>query len=399
VLAVPLNRSALLAALVLSSCTTRAELPPSPAPQDVEVQVVPSREVEPEIERDPDLGLAFMEATDDLVRVSGRAERTARGSLRFGYPGVSTLVHFDGTSLVARLSSSTGDNALDIRIDGEFRGILWLEREARDVAVATGLGPGRHKVELTHRTETRLGVVEVERFALPDGGRFLAPPEPPEHKLLVIGASVACGENVARGPACEPGHPSPASWDARATYGMVTAQALDAEVNLVCYGGKGLMRDWRGDEESVNGPQLFDLAVPDEEGSAPWDHARFQPHAVVVSLGNNDFNRDLPSNPNRERFVSAYVSFLSRIRDVHPEAHVFVTEGPMVRDEGEGPKKRKTLLRKYIQAAIQQFGDERVRFIAAAEQPGDSCDPHPTRGQHLRIAAALVPEIRGALDW
>lgn len=350
-------------------------------------------------ESDPDEGLPFIFATDDLVRVSGRAERTVSGSLRFGYPGVATRVHFDGTSLVARLSSSTGDNALDIRVDGQFRGILFLEPEARDVAIATGLGPGRHTVELVHRTETRLGVVELERFALPDGGRFLAPPEAPERKLLVVGASVVCGENVARGPECVPGKPSPAAWDARASFGMVAGQALGAEVNLVCYGGRGLLRDWRGDEEALNAPQFFDLALADERDPVPWDHSRFQPNAIVVSLGNNDFNRDLPAPPNRERFVDAYVSFLRHVLEVHPDARIFLTDGPMTRDEGEGAKKRKTLLQKYMQAAIKQLGNDRVRFVPAAEQPGDACDGHPTRGQHRRIAAELVPEIRQALEW
>jgi hypothetical protein len=180
---------------------------------------------------------------------------------------------------------------------------------------------------------------------------------------------------------------------------MVAGRALKAEVNLVCSGGRGVLRDWRGDEEALNAPQYFDLAVADEGDPVPWDHSRFSPDVIVISLGNNDFNRDLPALPKRERFVSAYADFLTHVLAVHPRARVFVTDGPMIRDDGEGPRKRKTLLQQYLQAAVKQLANEQVRFVPAAELPGDGCDGHPTREQHRLIAAELVPEIRQALEW
>lgn len=346
-----------------------------------------------------DDGGTFIHATDDLVLVSGRVDRTTAGSLRFGYPGVTTRLHFVGTSLVARLSSSTGASALDVRVDGRPHGILWVEPDRRDVAVATALPPGAHTVELTHRTETRLGVVEIERFALPDGGRFLEPPSFPKRKLLVIGASVVCGEGVARGPECKPGQPDPASWDARASFGMLTGQALGAEVNLVCYGGRGMVRDWRGDREVLNAPEFFELAVPDDETLTLWDHTSFQPDAILIALGNNDLNSDLPTAPAREEFVETYVSFARRLLELYPDAHLWLSDGPMVRDEAAELVQRKTLLQGYLREAVARLASDRVHFLAAAEQPGDACDAHPTREQHQAMAGELISELRRVLEW
>jgi hypothetical protein len=180
---------------------------------------------------------------------------------------------------------------------------------------------------------------------------------------------------------------------------MVTGRALNAEVNLVCYGGRGIVQDWSGDTEVLNGPDYFELAVPDEDTVTLWDHAKFQPDVIIVGLGNNDFNRDLPTPPNEEVFVSAYVSFLQRLLEVHPTAHVWITDGPMVRDAGKGLAKRKTLLQKYLNQAIKRLGSEQVHFAPGTEYPGDSCDAHPTVTQHRSIAGDLIPEIRQVLEW
>ena len=123
------------------------------------------------------------------------------------------------------------------------------------------------------------------------------------------------------------------------SYGMRLGRALSAQAQLVCYGGRGLIRDWRGRRDVPNAPQFFDLAVVDElprlHPRATWDHAAYLPDVVVVSLGTNDFNLALGTFPEREEFVAAYVAFARAIRARYPRAAIILTEGAIVSDDDD----------------------------------------------------------------
>jgi hypothetical protein len=209
---------------------------------------------------------------------------------------------------------------------------------------------------------------------------------------------VVCGEGVARSAECGPEQRDPAAWDARGSFGSLSARALDAELSLVCYGGLGVLQDWRGNRDVLTIPEVFELAVPDDETLVLWDHLSFRPDAVVVGIGNNDFDRSLHTPPEREEFVGTYVAFVHRLLTLYPEAHVWLSDGPMVRNSSEG-RRRKDLLQDYLRTSLERIESDRVHFIAATEQPGDACDAHPTREQHREMAAELVPEIRRTLEW
>jgi lysophospholipase L1-like esterase len=315
--------------------------------------------------------------------------------IRIGYPGVTLRLRFEGPSLALRVAGDTGNSRLAVMIDGGEPRVLRVPAGESDITVAEGLGPGPHTVDVVHRTEAWQGIVTVLGFRLAEGGRLLPPLPWPSRKLLFIGDSVTCGEGVDREGTCEKDAPR---WsNALLSYGMLTARALDAQAHLVCHGGRGLVRDWEGRHDRLNAPDFFDLAVADE-ARAPWDHGRYVPDAVLVSLGTNDFNLALGPLPEREPFVSAYVRFVRRILARYPRARVLLTEGAIV-DDADPARPRRTVLRDYIAETVRRLADPRVRAIATGHQPGDSCDAHPTRGQHAAMARELEPELRRALGW
>jgi len=168
----------------------------------------------------------------------------------------------------------------------------------------------------------------------------------------------------------------------------------------VAYGGRGVIRDWRGKCDVLNAPQFFELAVADEPGPAPaWDHASYVPDGVVVSLGTNDFNLDIGRLPEREEFVSAYLRLVKAIRQRAPEAQILITEGAIVNDESDPVREPKTTLREYLDETVRRLADPRVRHVAAQHYPGDGCNPHPTREQHRLMARDLEPVLRATLGW
>lgn len=341
----------------------------------------------------------LVRATDGRVAIMGRVDRTDPSRVRVGYPGVTFRVRFEGPSLAARFSCTTGASRIAVLVDGGAPRVLQLAAGESEVPLAEGLGPGPHVVDVVHRTETWQGIVGVRGFVVGPGAKLL-PSEPrPARRLLLVGDSVTCGEAIDRAPDCRDAHAAAVTGNGYLSYGMLLGRALGAEVHLVCYGGRGLVRDWRGKTNVLTGPQLFDAALPIDGHPVPWNHADYTPDVVIVSLGTNDFNLDLGPLPEREPFVAAYVAFVRAIRARYPAAQVLLTEGAIVNDEKDPARPQKTVLRDYIAETVRRAGDARVRAVPAAHYPGDDCNPHPTRAQHEAMARDLEPVVRAATGW
>jgi lysophospholipase L1-like esterase len=338
----------------------------------------------------------FVPVSDRRVAVMGRVERPGTGRVRFGYPGVTLRVRFEGASLGLRARAETPNTHLAVLVDGGPARAVRLRQGESDTVLAQGLGPGPHTVDVVHRTETWMSIVDVSGILLPLAGRLLDPEPWPKRRMLFVGDSVTCGERVDR----QPGETEPfASSNGYESYGMRLARALGAQAHLVCYGGRGLVRDWRGRSDVLTGPQLFDLAVADESDGPAWDHASWLPDVVFVSLGTNDFNLAIGPLPERESWVSAYVSFVRAIRARYPDTHVCLTEGAIVNDEADPKRPQKAVLREYLSETARRLGDPRVHVVPSRHYPGDEENAHPTGEQHAAMARDLEPEIRRVTGW
>jgi len=259
-----------------------------------------------------------------------------------------------------------------------------------------GLGEGPHQVDIVHRTETWQGIVNVKRFVLPEGGSLLAPKPWPERRLMLIGDSVTSGEGVGRSAACS--SDKAAGANAHDSYGMRLARSLGAQVHLVSYGGRGLVRDWQGKSDVLNAPQFFQLTIAEDSPKVLWNHATYRPDVVIVSLGTNDFNLALGAPPEREDYVGTYVAFVKAIRGVYPDARVLLTEGAMLNDK-DAARPQKATLRSYLEDVVRQLEGDNVRFVPSNHYPGDACDAHPTGEQHAAMAADLEPAVRELMAW
>jgi lysophospholipase L1-like esterase len=335
-------------------------------------------------------------ASDPRIGWMGRFDTTDPVRPRFGYPGVTVRVAFEGPSIGLRVAAATPNVHVLVRVDGDDSRIVRLPEGESDLGLAGGLDPGAHTAELVHRTETWQGTMAILGVRLAPGGRLLAAAPFPRRKLMFVGDSVTCGSGAERASACA--KDGIASSNGAASYGMLLGRALDAQSHLVCYGGRGLVRDWRGRRDVHTVPEVFDLTVPDEPKGPTWDHARYVPDAVVVSIGTNDLNLAIGPFPERDEYVGAYVAFLQTIRARYPKAFIFATEGAIVNDGPDG-RKQKTTLASWVAEAVQKVGDPRVRAVASTHYPGDACDAHPTAEQHAAMARDFEPILREALGW
>lgn len=336
--------------------------------------------------------------SDPRIVLIGRVDRTDPTAPRFGYPGTGWTVRFQGSSLTMGVDADSGNSALTVVLDGKQLPVAILEKGYNRVPIAvpatkwdsSGVS---HTLEVLKRTETWQGLITFRGLGL-GASTLLGAPPLPERKLMFLGDSVTCGVGVNNDATCSNPVTDP-SIDAYDSYGMLLGRTLDAQSQLVCYGGRGLERDYKGNgvaQGTLNAPQFLDLAIAtdDPKGRVAWDTKSYTPDGIVVSLGTNDFSLE-PTKPLDEAvWVDEYVALLTRLRAEYPKAVILGTEGAIVTNP---------LLRKYIQEAVAKVHDPKIFWVESKHYPGNGCNGHPTREQHVHMAEDFQDVLREKLGW
>ncbi|MDQ8204606.1 GDSL-type esterase/lipase family protein [Pelagicoccus sp. SDUM812003] len=331
-------------------------------------------------------------AASPEIRYSGRVA-TEDGSAVMGFPGIETVIRFTGSS-IALSGATLGQSAhFNVTLDGESLPRLDLPSGSFDVEIASGLdAKAEHELRLVRRSESWIGVARFDSVTLSESGKLLPAPPTPSRKLICIGDSITCGEKADLYGYVENG---PVAWNAEKSYGWRLAKRFNAEAHLVSYGGRGLIRDWQGLSEPATGPQLFERVLPDNE-SLQWNHDRFSPDLVTVCLGTNDFSQGIPE---REHFVSAYVAFVRRIHEVHPNARILLISSPWF---GDGDPKKEAL-NSYIEETIATVSadgsDYASHHFFDTTYPGTKRDAHPISPQHRAMAEDISRTLSQWLGW
>lgn len=323
--------------------------------------------------------------TDSRLYLMGRTEALPDGGVRFGYPGVTTRLAFYGKGLWLQAHSTSDQSHLEVIVDDGEPRVVQLSAQSQRITLLDQAAAAEHQVTIIHRGETWHGVVTLEHLEI--SGELLDPQPLPTRKILVLGDSVTCGEAIERTTDCQK---NSRWWNPRLSYGMLTAAALDAQVHLVCYGGRGLVRSWNGRTDELNLPDYAELAIADQAAPVTWDHATYHPDLILSAIGTNDFSLDIPE---RENYIAAYVALVERLLELHPQAQIALTEGAIL--DGE----KKAALTQYLQETQHQLNNARVHLVPSNHYPGDSCDAHPTKAQHSAMASDLTPHLKQIMGW
>jgi lysophospholipase L1-like esterase len=333
---------------------------------------------------------AMISPADARIALVGRIDASNPARPRLAYPGTTIRFRFTGSAAAAAFVSDTENIYVEVVVDhGEPR-VLHLSKGASEVVLATGLDNGPHTVEIVKRTETWQGILTFAGVRLAKDGGLVDPPAAPRRKLLFIGDSVTCGAGVDNYPACPTDrHRASNAYD---SYGMVLGRRLDAEVHLVGYGGRGVVRDYRGKRDVLNAPQFFHYSVPSDDVAqrGEWKSDGWTPDAIVVSLGTNDWNLQKTEPLTEEEFAGTYVKFVGELLRTYPKAVIFLTQGSIVSDP---------VLSEYVLETVRQVADARVRWVESRHFPGSQCDSHPELLQHRQIADDFEAVLRHGLGW
>lgn len=340
----------------------------------------------------------FVAARDPRFAFEGRVAFGDAGAT-MGFPGVVVRFAYRGPAPVLRLVAHSPDCFFDLACHGWAPVVIHLREGANDVPLPAGPAPDSGwLVELTRRTEAWQGLATFAGVVAPAGAELLAPPDGPERRMTFIGDSITCGEYLECFPPADATSETPRTTNAARAFGRLLGRRFGAQVHLVSYGGRGLVRDWQGKTDTGTAPEFFERALPDDPASR-WDHASWVPDVVVIALGQNDFSSGLV---DEAAYTAAYRKFVARIRTLHPHAAFVLAGSPMhdpAPDSSDRPKLeqlRGTL--DAVAAALRAEGG-RVEVATVRRQPGTALNAHPTAFQHEQIAEDLVAPIRAVTGW
>jgi lysophospholipase L1-like esterase len=356
-----------------------------------------------------DDGLVDVPPNDPNILYEGRVDCSKPAAPAFSFPGVSIRARFAGDTIQMKLSDfGTGDpksaNRYDVVVDGREPTELEMAPHQKIYTLATGLGPGTHTVEVIKRTESFVGKGVFGGFRVRVGTTLL-PLAPRPHRIEFIGDSITCGYGdmvSIRDPSGS--HFTAANENENLAWGGVTARALDAELMVVAYSGRGIYRNYE-DGPGDTLPQMYLKALPDDPASAAWNPSVSIPDVVVVNLGTNDFSpgHGTPGTIDHATYTRTYVEFLRVLRGYYPKATFVVAAGPMLSDQYPPGYKAWTTIQAdlaNVVATRKAAGDTDIHTLFIPPQaPPFGEEYHPTAAEQQAMSDALVARIKQLKGW
>jgi lysophospholipase L1-like esterase len=227
----------------------------------------------------------------------------------------------------------------------------------------------------------------------------VSPGRAPLRRIEVIGDSISTGYgNEGPDKTC---HFSPETENHFLTYGAIAARGVGAELVTIAWSGKGVFSNRGSAVDTIVMPTLWKRTLPERDDSR-WDFAAYQPDAVVVNLGSNDF---APEVADYSPFDRTYLAFIRDVRAHYPKAAIFCTLGPALSDNWPEGRQALTRARHGVKGAVDALaaaGDKRIFFVEFPVQTGANgygCDWHPSLRTHELMGEQLEAELRAKMGW
>ncbi len=249
---------------------------------------------------------------------------TASG-FEFSFNGTGAEAIFVSKNNYASKESAADHVAyIKVYVDGGKGTSVMITDDMPTVTLASKLKKGDHTIRVVKRTNARSSSCGLYSLTLTKGGKKLTPPAAKMRKIEFIGDSLTVGYGAIA-------NASTAKWstlteDGTVTFAALTAEAFDAEMQVVAVSGRGIVRNNGGDSNKTI-PQMFRYADI-YNSSLKWDYSKYQPDVVVINAGGNDATVGVSEAEMKETMGA----FLAEVRKAYPKAQIFLLFNPHTPD-------------------------------------------------------------------
>lgn len=259
-------------------------------------------------------------------------------------------------------------------------------------------------VTITKLTEAQVGAVWFEGF-LVNNNQTSFKVQPQNRKIVWIGNSITCGYGNEFSIAPPPkGNPSTGfhsvNQNITKAYGSLISKQLNAQAINLCYSGKGIYRNYHGDQEKTI-PKFIKQVFPDST-EYTIENSQIKAPLYIINAGTNDFgNENLPNatKVDSASFVAQFLFLLKEIETIQPRAKVLLVGSNMLNNYY--PKNARERYQKYLQAVVKNYkGTLELKYFQLKEmQPPYGENWHPSAAEHQRMANQLLPVIKAFINW
>jgi len=356
------------------------------------------------------MGDLVVAASSSLIDIIGRVPSPPQAQT-FTWPYTSIKFAFIGSEANFTFTTS-GQNAFALSIDGSdlttAPKTIFDGSTGPNATFGTGkLAKGFHTVEMFRVTEADHGSI-VFGGVKTDGN--LVPVNPSPRRIEFVGDSITVGYGVDGTLPCTD---SVITENAAKTYAAIVGKNLSADISLVAWSGRGVLRNYPAADGSDPNPTMPTLwkQTGAYDTMATYTFPKVvTPQAVVVNLGTNDFAyltgpADASGNPTASRppitqaqYQNAITNFTMQIQHAYPTVPIFLVSSPMLSDGyPAGQNQHSTQL-----AALQAVASS-LKNVIVVDLPSQTgavgCDYHPSPATHQQMAQLLIPVMKTKLGW
>ena len=323
------------------------------------------------------------------------------GLTYLSYSGSSVEFEFTGKKLGAWIVSeyvfSEEECWIGLLVDGILEKRICLKEGKHYYSLMEENKIQKRRICLMKLTEVQYASCALEALETEEGALCIPVSEKRE-RIVFLGDSITCGFGV-EGDAEAPF--STKDENVLLSYGMLCAEKLFMEPELVCFSGIGLVSRYVEPEEEEPRQdvliehlyQVSDWYLTRRKGWERDERWKFEEHPariVVINLGTNDVSWTR-RKPEREKyFQERYICFLQTVRESHQEAKLICVLGAI--DDS---------LCSAMERAVNQYraqtGDREVFALRQEKQGADEktgSQGHPNKERHEKMAEQLTAFIK-----
>jgi len=315
--------------------------------------------------------------------------------VQFDWSGVSFTYNFTGNHISMQLIDN--GNYYSVQLNGIVLSnpIVTDNRQNQTYTLATSLDLSKsYTITVTKRTEPKTGpIAEFKGFSV-DNGPLIVKPNPPKigRRLEFWGDSLDCGYGDLGLDSSCPGTPD--TEDVTLAYCLVTGHRFNADVSVVAWSGKGVVRNY-GDPNptSLDPMPVYLSSITGNNYSLNEYNWSWIPNAVIINLGTNDYSTQ--PYPSDIQFSTGYKNMINLVRQRYgANVQIIAICGPLIGDPCCTNIKEIT--------STVNLQDPNVRYvdmqnILSSQDYG--CMHHPSVSGHQKMSNVLVSALKSILGW